>query len=110
MKLKFFVIHFRWYIKRNGPNTRVGKMREKFLEREKQYMIDTFMKKKNIDVKKIEKYWKNIGIDAKTHPEKLIEKLRSDEIEMYKYEKFNQTINEFVSITIRLHTQAGLLY
>lgn len=67
---------------RSGPQTRLGKMREKYLEREKQYMIDAMMKKKNVDEKQLKEYFE--GIEAKKYDEDDMAKIRLEADETYK--------------------------
>ncbi|XP_060848211.1 dynein axonemal intermediate chain 3-like isoform X2 [Rhopalosiphum padi] len=49
-----------WCFNQKGPQTRLGKMRDKYLQREKRHMIEAMMKKKNIDQKQLEEYFKGI--------------------------------------------------
>ncbi|CAH1731756.1 unnamed protein product [Aphis gossypii] len=51
---------FNWYINRRGPQTRLGKMKDEFLQREKQYMVETMMKKKNVSQQQIDEYYYKI--------------------------------------------------
>lgn len=72
----------RWYFNRSGPQTRLGKMREKYLEREKRHMIEAMMKKKNVDEKQLEEYFK--GIETKKYDEDDMAKIRLEADETYK--------------------------
>lgn len=47
---------FRWYVDRNGPQTRLNRFRDRYLEREKRYMVETMMRKKNVDRKQLDEY------------------------------------------------------
>ncbi|CAH1731486.1 unnamed protein product [Aphis gossypii] len=51
---------YNWCLNRKGPQTRLGKMRDKYLQRERRHMIEAMMKKKNIDQKQLEEYFKAI--------------------------------------------------
>lgn len=79
-------------------------MKEKFLEQEKQHMIETFLKKKSLNKKQVEEYWKNKEMEEKPHSEDFIKILKSDAEEKHKHEKLNHKINEFVSIIIHSRT------
>lgn len=50
--------NFSWCFNRKGSQTRMGKMRDKYLQREKRHMIEAMMKKKNVDQKQLEEYFK----------------------------------------------------
>lgn len=57
-----------WYINRRGPQTRLGKLREEYIQREKQYMVEAMMKKKNVSQKQFDEYYDGIinKSDSKT--------------------------------------------
>jgi len=58
---KIFEINdFSWCFSRKEPQTRLGKMRDKYLQREKRHMIEAMMKKKNVDQKQLEEYFKGV--------------------------------------------------
>lgn len=59
-------------------------MKEKYLEQEKQYMIETVMKKKNINQEQIDEHIKQMN--EKIYDEGYIEKIRSDADKNYKDE------------------------
>jgi len=44
---------YRWYLNRKGPETRSGKMRDEYLQKEAQYRVNIMMKKKNVDKKQL---------------------------------------------------------
>eukprot|EP00102_Acyrthosiphon_pisum_P020917 XP_016658127.1 PREDICTED: uncharacterized protein LOC100571197 [Acyrthosiphon pisum] len=60
IKRKIWDETFNWCFNRKGPQTRLGKMRDKYLQREKRHMIEAMMKKKNVDQKQLEEYFKGL--------------------------------------------------
>ncbi|XP_029341055.1 uncharacterized protein LOC107882537 [Acyrthosiphon pisum] len=59
---------FNWYINRRGPQTRLGKLKYEYIQREKQYMVEAMMKKKNVSQKQFDEYYDGIinKSDSKT--------------------------------------------
>lgn len=72
------------------------------MKREKRHMIETMMKKKHINEKKVKKYFKEIEEKTAYH-EEVIKNLKFKTEEKYKQEKSNLQTTEFVSI-IHIHT------
>lgn len=56
----FDINDFSWCFSRKESQTRLGKMRDKYLQREKRHMIEAMMKKKNVDQKQLEEYFKGV--------------------------------------------------
>jgi len=65
-------------------------MKEEYMEREKRYMIETMMKKKNVDQKQMEEYFKRI--EANKCDEDGITKIQLEADETY-----NDVINKLLA-------------
>lgn len=60
----------------------MGKMKEKYMERETRYMVEAMMKKKNISEKQLEEYYKETK--EKKYDENYLTKIRFEADETYK--------------------------
>ncbi|XP_025202203.1 uncharacterized protein LOC112599497 [Melanaphis sacchari] len=91
IKRKIFDETFNWCINRKGSQTRLGKMRDKYLLREKRYMIEAMMKKKNVDQKQLEDYFK--GIEENKYDKNEITNMKFEANESYK-----DIVNKILSV------------
>lgn len=80
---KYHINDFSWYINRRGPQTRLGKMKTKYLEGEKRYMVEAMMSKSNVSQKELDKYSKGLNDTSDSKAEE-IAMIRSEADKKYR--------------------------
>lgn len=85
--------NYRWYLNRTGPQTRLDKMKQKYMEREKRYMVEMMLKKKKIDKKKLKNCYEiKKDIKPEKYDQEYLSKIRSEADD-----RFEDIVNQLLS-------------
>jgi len=90
----------------------MGKLREKYMDREKKYMVESMMKKKNVNQKDLDEYLR--GIETTKYDEDNMAKIRLEADEAYR-DIVNKLVaaehtKEYVNAELNLYSKYDIIY